>query len=62
MAARYPNDNQRQRNCRFDTEKNDTCESRCQAFSRRQNPIEAMGYRYVEVHERHRDDERAHQK
>ena len=61
MSARYPNDNQRQRNCRFDTEKNDTCESCRQAFSRPQNPLDAKGYRYVEVHERHRHDERAHQ-
>jgi hypothetical protein len=61
MAARYPNDNQRQRNCRFDTEKNTTCKSRRQAFSWPQKSIEATGYRYVEVHERHRHYERANQ-
>lgn len=61
MSARYPNDNQRQHNRRFDTEKNGTGKSRRQAFSRPQKPIDATGYRYVEVHERHRHYERAHQ-
>ncbi len=60
-SARYPNDNQRQHNSRFDTEKNATCKSRRQAFSRPQKPIDATGYRYVEVHERHRHSERANQ-
>jgi hypothetical protein len=44
-SARYPNDNQRQRNSRFDTEKNATCKSRRQAFNRPQKPIDATGYR-----------------
>lgn len=52
-VTRYANDNQRECNSRFDAEKNSAPESRRQAFSRYQNPIDATGYRYVEVHECH---------